>query len=135
MFAYFKKYLRSADIALILCLLIIPLIMLIWNVRVQAQAAKQTAAAAVKVSVDGELFGVFALEEDRVVDIYGSNTLTIENGQARMTHADCPDQVCVHTGAIDAQHGGVIVCLPNYVVIEVLRGNENSAQEIDAVAS
>lgn len=48
-----------------------------------------------------------------------------------MTHADCPDQDCVHTGTI-TQAGQSIVCLPARTSIRLL-GTGDSAPEIDVV--
>lgn len=51
----------------------------------------------------------------------GSNTIEAEPGRIRVSHADCPDQVCVRQGWIS---DGVlpIVCLPNELVIELETG-------------
>ena len=61
----------------------------------------------------------------------GTNILTIKNGKAKMTDADCPDQLCVHQKAASKNHESII-CLPNKVVVEV-DGSEES--EFDAVAN
>ena len=52
-------------------------------------------------------------------------------GKAKMTDADCPDQLCVHQKAASKNHESII-CLPNKVVVEV-DGSEES--EFDAVAN
>ena len=79
-----------------------------------------------KVSVysDGKLWGEFSLAEDRVIDINGTNVLKIENGEAYMLSATCPDKLCIKQGKIDAD-GGAIICLPNRVSAEV-RGELNA---------
>ena len=43
----------------------------------------------------------------------------IRGGEIRMTEADCPDQICVHTGWIDQEHD-MIVCMPNKVVVQIV---------------
>lgn len=48
----------------------------------------------------------------------GTNTLVIENRQAYISHADCPDQICVNQGKIWGS-GQMIVCLPNRVTVTV----------------
>ena len=45
------------------------------------------------------------------------NMILVEPGSIRMQSADCPDQICVHQGAL--HNTGRIVCLPNRVVIEM----------------
>lgn len=48
----------------------------------------------------------------------GTNTLVIENRQAYISHADCPDKLCVNQGRIWGS-GQMIVCLPNRVTVTV----------------
>lgn len=57
----------------------------------------------------------------------GSNTVQVEQGRIRVSHADCPDQVCVRQGWVS---DGVvpIVCLPHQLVIQI-RGEDG---EVDA---
>ena len=67
----------------------------------------------VRVTVDGTVFGEYPLDRDDVIDIEtgeGTNTLTIVDGQADMTEADCPDKICVDHIAI-SRAGESIVCL------------------------
>ena len=59
-------------------------------------------------------------------------TVEIRNGEVCMIEADCPDQICVHTRAIDA-HGGSIVCLPNQVILRVV-DEDTQGREVDSVA-
>lgn len=78
----------------------------------------------VSVSVDGETRMELSLDEDGSFPIEaggGSNLLVIEGGAARMEEADCPDLLCVKTGAI-RYAGESIVCLPHRVVVTVEQG-------------
>lgn len=79
--------------------------------------------AAVEVRVAGGERQRYSLEQNADVEISGTNggvnRLHIEEGQAWITEASCPDKVCVHMGKI-SQPGQTIVCLPNQVVIEVV---------------
>ena len=82
----------------------------------------------VTVTVDGEIYGVYALSEERQVDITtpkGHNTLVIRDGQALVTEADCPDGICAGHRPIH-RNGESIVCLPHKVVVTV------TATETDA---
>ena len=82
--------------------------------------------------VDGKVTGTYPLAKDQKIRINGgTNILTIKNGKAKMTDADCPDQLCVHQKAASKNHESII-CLPNKVVVEV-DGSEES--EFDAVAN
>ena len=62
---------------------------------------------------------------------FSRRSVMIKNGKAKMTDADCPDQLCVHQKAASKNHESII-CLPNKVVVEV-DGSEES--EFDAVAN
>lgn len=78
----------------------------------------------VKIRSGGKVFGTYDLSRDRTIDINGTNRLVIEDGQAWMEWADCPDQVCVRHRAV-SKTGESIICLPNRVVISV-EGPEES---------
>ena len=70
-------------------------------------------ADTVTVKVDGKVTGTYPLAKDQKIRINGgTNILTIKNGKAKMTDADCPDQLCVHQKAASKNHESII-CLPN----------------------
>ena len=56
-------------------------------------------------------------------------TVRVEAGRARVTASSCPDQTCVHMGAVSKQ-GGSVVCLPNRAVLSLTLENQS---ETDAV--
>lgn len=84
------------------------------------------------ITADGEIYGKYSLLEDQVIEIGDTNICEIKDGKVKMIQADCPDQLCVHQKAADAQ-GGSIVCLPNKVVIEVIKGESAQHSGVDAV--
>lgn len=55
------------------------------------------------------------------------NTISVEQGRICVSHADCPDQICVRTGWIS---DGVtpIVCLPNHLSIRIRSEISGTAQ-------
>lgn len=84
------------------------------------------------IKVNGAIQGVYSLSEDQEIVINeGTNILTIRNGQADMTEADCPDQLCVNQKPVSLSHESLI-CLPNRVVVEVESKEES---EYDAVTN
>ena len=85
----------------------------------------------VQITVDGELFAEYSLEENTTVDIRGTNTLQIQDGSAKMIYADCPDQICVHQHRI-SQNGQSIICLPNKTVVTIV---SDKSSDIDAVSN
>lgn len=48
----------------------------------------------------------------------GESVITAEPGRICVSHADCPDQICVHQGWISTE-AVPIVCLPNKLVIRL----------------
>ena len=85
----------------------------------------------VLITVDGQEFDEYPLDEDRVVDINGTNVIQIKDGEAKMINADCPDKLCMDQKAISSSQESII-CLPNGVVA-VIEG-ERDPDGIDAVA-
>ncbi len=74
----------------------------------------------VAVSVNGERTAEYSLSESGEYPIAeGGNILVIENGEAYISFADCPDGLCVRMGKI-SRSGERIVCLPNRVIVEIL---------------
>ena len=85
----------------------------------------------VTVTMNGELVGTYSLKKDQEIPIGETNYLVIEDGQADMIKADCPDQICVNHKPI-SRNGETIVCLPNKVIVEVVGGEE---ADVDAVTN
>lgn len=89
----------------------------------------------VKVTVDGKVYGVFSLTQDRVEEIYtGSenkqlNRLVIQDGKAFVGTATCPDGICSNHQAI-FRDGESIVCLPHKVVITVITEKSDDAPDV-----
>ena len=46
------------------------------------------------------------------------NHIRIENEYISVTDADCPDKICIQTGAI-SHAGEIIACLPHQLIIEI----------------
>ena len=91
---------------------------------------RQTAGI-VKVTVDGELFGTYSLEKEQEIKINNTNHLIIKDGQADMTEANCPDQICVDHISI-SKNKETIICLPNKVIVEIVGGEDAG---LDAVTN
>ena len=83
------------------------------------------------VTVDGTEIARYPLSQDGTFVLNeGSNTLVIENGEAWVSEANCPDKLCMGFGKI-SKNGEIIVCLPNRLIV-MIEGGE--ASEIDAIA-
>ena len=96
----------------------------------------------VKVTVAGETYGIYALDEDRTVEISQdtqegttevTNVLVIQGGECWMESASCHNQICVNHGHI-SEPGDLIVCLPNKVVVEIVGGSQEGGG-VDVVSN
>ena len=89
----------------------------------------------VKVTVDGETYGVYSLAENITEDIHsengGLNRLVIKDGKAYVESATCPDGICVAHPPV-FRDGESIVCLPNKVVVTVTVNNDADSPDIVA---
>ena len=95
----------------------------------EKQAGEEGAAAV--VTVDGTEIARYPLNRNGTFVLNGgSNTLVIENGEAWISEANCPDKLCMGFGKI-SKKGEIIVCLPNRLIV-VIEGGEEA--EVDAVA-
>ena len=91
-------------------------------------ALKETNA--VIVTVDGEIYGEYSLDENQEIKINNTNVLIVQDGFAYVKEATCSEQICVNHKKI-SKNKEVIVCLPNKVMIEVTDDKPNT---IDAIA-
>ena len=103
------------DLVLILALLAVLLLVGVCLLLTQKQGDM------VRVSVNGQLYGVYPLHEDAMVDIVteaGYNRLVIKDGQAYVEATDCPDAICASHRPINGTRES-ITCLPHGVVITI----------------
>lgn len=113
-----RRIVTKADLVLLLCLLVTALTL--WLVLLPREEGD-----AVSVYVGDALCAEFSLSD--TVDGYtvttekGSLSLTLREGAVWVTHADCPDAVCVRTGRI-SKKGESIVCAPLGVCVTVEGG-------------
>ena len=116
-----KKYGR--DLILVGILLLAAFLLFFFTRRNQVRETG-TGASAV-VTVDGEEIGRYYLNRDGTFSLNGgSNVLVVENGEAWVSEANCPDKVCMGMGKI-SRNGEFIACLPNRLLI-VVEGGEQS---------
>lgn len=94
------------------------------------------AGSYVRVTIDGELYGEYSLQEDQTIEIQdtsGYNRLVITQNSVKMLEADCPDQYCVKHAAI-TNTNETIVCLPHKLTVEIVGDAADNQVDIDALA-
>ena len=123
-----KAGMRKGD--LLIALSIIFFAVLIF---VGFSAAARTPAAQAVIYVDGEVYERIPLDTEKeiVLSLDYTNTITVKDGAAAVSHSDCPDQVCVRSGSLDAV-GEVAVCLPNRVIVKI--EGKTTGEEVDLIA-
>ncbi len=80
----------------------------------------------VEVFADGKLLQRQKLSDSgtyKIETASGTNILIIEDGQAYVREADCPDKLCAKMGRI-SKNGENIVCIPHKLVIQISGGEE-----------
>ncbi len=91
----------------------------------------------VRIVSYGEEYGTYPLEKDAEIEITHDghkNIVIIRDGIVHMDYSNCKNQICVHTGEI-SKKGDTIVCLPNYVIVEIIGTGEGGEEDeaVDAV--
>lgn len=114
-----KGIFKKGDVILILVVIVLVALTIAFALRSDADEAD--------VYVDGKLVHKLDLQKDATVEILdGKMQIKVENGKVFVSKSDCPNQLCVHASPI-GKEGGVIVCLPNKVVIKIV------SREVDAI--
>lgn len=88
----------------------------------------------VRIICRGQEYGNYPLNKDAEIEISREghrNVVVIHDSTVHMDYSDCKNQICVHTGEISTA-GETIVCLPNYVIVEIT-GNEEGGEDDAAV--
>ena len=89
----------------------------------------------VTVSIDGQVRYTYPLSENRAIDIRTGeaskqhNRLIIQNGQAMVETANCPDGICAAHKPI-SRNGESIVCLPHRLVITVRTADGETTPDV-----
>lgn len=89
----------------------------------------------VQVRVSGKVQGQYSLDTNGTYEISGKgrgkNLLVVKDGKAYIKEANCPDKLCVKQGKVQ-KVGESLICLPNEVVVEVVR-ETSEPNDVDAV--
>jgi len=113
---------KNAKSALRYDILLIAVLLFVSALSVALMLVFRRGGDRVAVEIDGSLVCEYSLAENGEYPLNGgTNILVIENGEAYLRYADCPDKVCVNTGKI-SYVGQTIVCLPNRVTVTVIGG-------------
>ena len=121
---------KKADIILLIVILAVGIPMSVLSLT------SGTGGDKVKISTDGQIYGIYPLNEDCEIDVTEdghTNHITIKDGQVSMSYSTCRNQVCVNTGAI-SHSKDAIVCLPNRVVVEIISSGKGKGGGADVIS-
>lgn len=114
----------TRDLILVAVLLVAALALFLVMRSLQARDTG-TGAQAV-VTVEGREIGRYPLKKSGTFPLNGgTNILVVENGEAWVSEANCPDKVCMGMGKI-SRNGEFIACLPNRLLVVVEGAAEDS---------
>ena len=114
----------TRDLILVAVLLVAALA-LFFGLRSRQARDTGTGARAV-VTVEGREVGRYPLSKNGTFPLNGgTNILVVENGEAWVSEANCPDKVCMGMGKI-SRNGEFIACLPNRLLVVVEGAAEDS---------
>ena len=121
-----KNMFKKADFVLLAILILIGIALSAVSVLSASRGAKAV------VTVDGEIYGTYSLSDDQEITVERdghTNKITIKDGNAQMTFANCHNQDCVKQGKINDMSKSII-CLPHKVVVEI----QSDDRKYDAVS-
>ena len=114
----------TRDLILVAVLLVAALA-LFFGLR-SRQARDTGSGARAVVTVEGREVGRYPLSKNGTFPLNGgTNILVVENGEAWVSEANCPDKVCMGMGKI-SRNGEFIACLPNRLLVVVEGAAEDS---------
>ena len=124
-----KRALKNTTIADRL-LFVFLVVVSIAGIFISREAMSQSSD--VLIEIDGSPAYTFPVTVDRTISVDGilwKTVIEIKDKKVCIREAHCPNQICVREGWISK---GVIVCLPNRVVVYV-GCRKDSRKNIDAV--
>ena len=111
---------------LILVAVLLAAALALFFVMRSLQARDTGSGAQAVVTVEGREIGRYPLKKNGTFPLNGgTNILVVENGEAWVSEANCPDKVCMGMGKI-SRNGEFIACLPNRLLVVVEGAAEDS---------
>jgi len=84
---------------------------------------------------NNSLAAEYPLDEDAKIFVNGKNGavgIEIVNREVKITHVNCPHQICRRTGSI-SQTFGQLVCAPNNILVEIRSAKSINKRSVDGI--
>ena len=113
--------LKKKEIILFVSMIILCVVAIVLSRQLKSDSTM------VRISIGANVWGEYPLAEDQIINvdttIGGHNVVVIKDGVVSVTEANCPDKICVYTLPMSKDDPGIgaICCLPNYMVIELVK--------------
>ena len=123
-----RQYIRPADWVLVAFLLATAVLSFFLIPR-----WLMSGGAEVEILSRDKILRRYPLNQDRRVEVpgpLGTSELVIKEGRASIMSSPCPHKTCMAMGDIGTE-GGILVCLPNEIVVRVGNGQPDG---LDAVS-
>lgn len=117
---------KKRDIILIAIIAIVIGQLIIINKFVNSEKADK-----VLVYFNNKLYQECSINDTKTISIKSGgvdNVISIHDKGVEMTHANCPDKVCVKTGFIN-KSGQSIVCIPHKINIKIVPADSEEVDE------
>ena len=120
-----KSLIKTGDIIIIGIILFAAACLFLFRYTVSAREKNPHA----QILVDGEIvrdINLSAADEEEIIEMCGC-VICVDSCGICFTEANCPDQICVHSGKI-TNVGEMAACVPNKIMIRI-----TGSGDLDAV--
>ncbi len=128
------KGLNPSD-AVLLAFLLLGFLLLSAAIYIPGRISGHSSGNFVSIRQNGETIHTLPLNKNQTITITKgtfTNTITIQDGTAYVSHSNCKNQVCVHSRGISTP-GQSIVCLPHRLTLTI-QGETNQNNLPDSVS-
>lgn len=114
-----KKHFKKGDLIIITVIAVIAIISGLYYMKATSKPASYA-----EINVAGKVVETLDLSKDTEFILHTpegtiSNHLIVKDGEIWCEEASCPDKICISQGH-QSKSGGVIVCLPNKLIVTVV---------------
>jgi hypothetical protein len=122
-----RPYMTPADVVLLAATLALAVALFFLMPRWVLSSGSE-----IEILAHDKVVGRYPLNMDRTIRVagpLGTTAVEVKDGKARIASSPCPNKICVHMGEFGTE-GGVLVCVPNEVVVRVGKEQPNGVDTV-----